>query len=370
MTPTTPSTAANISSASGVQAEFAVTVAENDGAEFGYNWNATSTAAYDVSAYKGLCLEYRNDVASSGYIALKQKYAADSDPKYILALPKATSATVGFFAFDDFTIEDWGTAYDRDMTLSLGVMFLTKKATTIGIYKVALADQLSDCEPIFTAALTSSSSAATSSSATAKSSSATATSSSATATSSSATAKSSSATATSSSAKATSSSAAVSSSSISLTVSDVQTNVDSCTYFMNLLVSYNVNIKYHITQFCKDSDGDSTLNWAEEGTATQALFDSLTKDIDLSDVVAIPRIASARDATFSVQNGLVTFTSLSAQEIRIDAFSLLGQHIATLFHGYAQGTKSIAWNSKLPKGTYLIRFTQGSYSKNVKYSVR
>ena len=139
---------------------------------------------------------------------------------------------------------------------------------------------------------------------------------------------------------------------------------------MNLLANYNKDIKAYIAQFCKDADGNGVLNWAEKGTATQARFDTLTKNIDLSAVTGITPAAGIRDATFTVRNNAVTFSSLSSQEIRIDAFSLLGQHVATIFRGYAQGTKTVVWNSRLPKGTYLILFTQGSYSKNIRYTVR
>lgn len=359
MTPTKPTTAANITTNKGIITEFKVTNASTDGAGVGFDWNTAKTAV-DISNYAGVCIEYRNDVASSSMIALRQKYVTDSDPKFLVALPKSTTTATAYVPFSSFALENWGTAYDQDLTLSLGFQFMSKKATTLGIYKLGLANSADDCAPMFEAALISSSSSGV---VIISSSSQTTTSSSSKLTESS---SSSGETATSSS----SGIIAVSSSSAYLGILNTDTNPDSCTLFMTNLATLNSQISFYIASFCGDTDGDGVLNWAEPGSAAEKKFNTLTEGIDLS--VSIASMDNLKVASMLViENGLVTFTVPHSGSTRIDAFSPLGQHLTTIYNGMASGTQTVIWNTaRLPQGTYFVSLSQGTSSQTIRYTIR
>lgn len=359
MTPTKPTAAANITTSKGIITEFKVTNASTDGAGVGFDWNTAKTAV-DISNYSGVCIEYRNDVASSSMIALRQKYVTDSDPKFLVALPKSTTTATAYVPFSSFALENWGTAYDQDLTLSLGFQFMSKKATTLGIYKLGLANSADDCIPMFEAALISSSSSAV---VIISSSSLTTTSSSSKLTESS---SSSGQTATSSS----SGIIAVSSSSAYLGILNTDTNPDSCTLFMTNLATLNSQISFYIASFCGDTDGDGVLNWAEPASAAEKKFNTLTEGIDLS--VSIASMDNLKVAPMLViENGLVTFTVPHSGSTRIDAFSPLGQHLTTIYNGMANGTQTVIWNTaRLPQGTYFVSLSQGTSSQTIRYTIR
>jgi trimeric autotransporter adhesin len=360
MTPTKPTTAANITTNKGIITEFKVTNASTDGAGVGFDWNTAKTAV-DISNYSGVCIEYRNDVTSSSVIALRQKYVTDSDPKFLVALPKSTTIATAYVPFSSFALENWGTAYDQDLTMSLGFQFMSKKATTLGIYKLGLANSADDCVPMFEAALISSSSSAV---VLISSSSLTTTSSSSKLTGSS---SSSGETATSSSSSGI---IAVSSSSAYLGISNTDTNPDSCTLFMTNLATLNSQISYYIKSFCADADSDGVLNWAEPGSAAEKKFNTLTEGIDLSTSIAsMDNLKMA--PTLVINNGLVTFTVPHSGSTRIDAFSPLGQHLTTIYDGMANGTQAVVWNTaRLPQGTYFVSLSQGTSSQTIRYTIR
>jgi hypothetical protein len=360
ITPTQPTTAANITAKSGIVAEFTVTNDTTYGAGVGFDWNTAKTAI-DISNYTGICIEYRNDVASSSQIALRQKYVADGDPKYLVPLPKSTTVTTTYVPFSSFVIENWGTAYDQDLTMSLGFSFISKKSTTLGIYKLGLANDDSECEPMFKAALLSSSSSIVPISSSSSVISIVSSSSKVNSSSSSGgTIKSSSS----------SGGIAVSSSSVNVGITKTDTDPDSCALFMKNLATLNSQISLYAVRFCEDDDEDGVLNWAEPASAMEKRFNTLTEGIDLSASIANLETRSGIPS-FKIKNGFVTFTVPHSEYTRIDVFSPLGQHVATIYSGIANGTQTILWNTKpLGQGIYFITLSQGNSLQTMRYTIR
>jgi len=139
---------------------------------------------------------------------------------------------------------------------------------------------------------------------------------------------------------------------------------------MTNLATLNSQISFYITSFCGDTDGDGVLNWAEPGSAAEKKFNSLTEGIDLSVSIASTDNLKMVSALV-INNGLVTFTVPHSGSTQIDAFSPLGQHLATIYNGMASGTQTVIWNTaRLPQGTYFVSLSQGTSSQTIRYTIR